>query len=308
MASNANGQLDGNLGIWHTTSTQAAKQKPQPQQSTFHTITTVGQKRSIAGALVQSRLTHTPGPDSSQSSKAGTTRATPSFNPASKVLAQEQPRLRASRIVRHVVDAGAVLPDGPSLYSQRRDFPSTPTPALDPLLSLSHPAYQLPPSLVANFAALGIKSIYPWQKQCLLGPGLLEGGRNLVYSAPTGGGKSLVADVLMLKRVLADRGAKALLVLPYVALVQEKVRWLRNLVRGISRRTLGQEEVEDKRKKLWAERADKDTIRVVGFFGGSKVKATWADFDIGICTIEKVRKLSSRLGERERERRRDRSV
>jgi DNA polymerase theta len=155
------------------------------------------------------------------------------------------------------------------------------------LLSLSHPAYGLPRQLVANFAALGIKTIYPWQKQCLLGPGLLQGEKNLVYSAPTGGGKSLVADVLMLKRVLEDSNAKALLVLPYVALVQEKVRWLRNIVSGISREELGQKQ-QDNQQRLWARRADKDTIRVVGFFGGSKVRATWADFDIAVCTIEKV--------------------
>jgi DNA polymerase theta len=108
-----------------------------------------------------------------------------------------------------------------------------------------------------------------------------------VYSAPTGGGKSLVADVLMLKRVLEDRDAKAILVLPYVALVQEKVRWFRNIVSGISREELGQNEQDDK-PKFWALRADKDTIRVVGFFGGSKIRATWADFDIAVCTIEKV--------------------
>jgi len=110
-----------------------------------------------------------------------------------------------------------------------------------------------------------------------------------VYSAPTGGGKSLVADVLMLKRVLEDKKAKAILVLPYVALVQEKVRWLRNVVSGISREELGQGE-EEKSGGLWATRPDKDAIRVVGFFGGSKIRATWADFDVAVCTFEKVRK------------------
>ena len=50
----------------------------------------------------------------------------------------------------------------------------------------------------------------------------LLGEKNLVYTAPTGGGKSLVADVLMLKRVLESK--KAILVLPYVALVQEKLK------------------------------------------------------------------------------------
>lgn len=196
----------------------------------------------------------------------------------------ELPRLTASRI--EYAD-GSVTRASPSEYSQRQVFAATPTSTVDPLLSLSHPAYGLPRQLVANFAALGIKAIYPWQKQCLLGPGLLQGDKNLVYSAPTGGGKSLVADVLMLKRVLQDRDAKALLVLPYVALVQEKVRWLRNIVSGISRDELGPRPHENQ-PRLWARRADKDTVRVVGFFGGSKVRATWADFDIAVCTIEKV--------------------
>ena len=96
----------------------------------------------------------------------------------------------------------------------------------------------------------------------------------------------------MLKRVLDDPvgEAKAILVLPYVALVQEKVRWLRGVVGGISRSgDLGQKQPEH--QKLWAKRPDKDTIRVVGFFGGSKVRATWADFDVAVCTMEKVGEL-----------------
>lgn len=65
-----------------------------------------------------------------------------------------------------------------------------------------------------NLTRLGIDSIYPWQSSCLLGRGVLNGKTNLVYSAPTGGGKSLVADVLMLRRVIEDPQKKAILVLP----------------------------------------------------------------------------------------------
>jgi DNA polymerase theta len=190
------------------------------------------------------------------------------------------------RLTASTIEYTDVAPLGPSEYSQRKVFASTPRLTQDASLSLSHPVYGLPRQLVANFSKLGIQSIYPWQKHCLLGPGILKGEKNLVYSAPTGGGKSLVADVLMLKQVLADRDAKAMLVLPYVALVQEKVRWLRNMVEGISREALGQALKDD--HKIWARRPDRDTVRVVGFFGGSKMKPTWHDFDIGICTIEKV--------------------
>ncbi|GKT42201.1 DNA polymerase theta [Colletotrichum spaethianum] len=91
----------------------------------------------------------------------------------------------------------------------------------------------------------------------------------------------------MLKRVLGDRNAKVLLVLPYVALVQEKVRWLRNIVQGASK---PKDDIEDE-KRVWRRRADEDSIRVIGFFGGSKIKPTWSDFDIGVCTIEKANAL-----------------
>jgi DNA polymerase theta len=102
-------------------------------------------------------------------------------------------------------------------------------------LALSHPDYGLPQGLVDNFAKLRIKSIYPWQSECLLRSGALGGDRNLVYTAPTRGGKSLVADILMLKKVIENPEAKALLVLPYIALVQEKLRWLRRVVEGVTK-------------------------------------------------------------------------
>ncbi|THV49571.1 hypothetical protein BGAL_0188g00050 [Botrytis galanthina] len=175
-----------------------------------------------------------------------------------------------------------------SEYSQRRQLALTPTPTLNPLLALSHPAYQLPNQLVENFAALGIKSIYPWQSECLIRSGALAGQRNLVYTAPTGGGKSLVADVLMLKKIIQNPEKKALLVLPYVALVQEKLRWLRRIVQGISKKTSVR---ESKWPSMWRNRGDENSIRVTGFYGGSKSNATWADMDIAVCTIEKANSL-----------------
>ncbi|KAI1006194.1 hypothetical protein K3495_g2036 [Podosphaera aphanis] len=92
--------------------------------------------------------------------------------------------------------------------------PLTPSPQQNPKLDLAHEIYGLPLQLVKNMASLGINSIYPWQSDCLVNSGALGGKRNLVYSAPTGGGKSLVADVLMLKKITENPGKKALLVLP----------------------------------------------------------------------------------------------
>lgn len=260
--------------ILHKTSIQSARE----QQTTYQTTTISGQKRQIDSA------------ETDQNEQPQMIKRVAYLQTARSVV-PGLPRLAASEITRplplvHENGATSAL----SEYSQRRAFPATPTPAHDALLRLSHPAYKLPKPLVDNFESLGIKSIYPWQKQCLLGPGLLKGEKNLVYSAPTGGGKSLVADVLMLKRVLEDREVKALLVLPYVALVQEKVRWLRNVVNGISREAITGP-IKESERRLWRKRADEDTVRVVGFFGGSKVKQTWSDFDIGVCTLEKANAL-----------------
>lgn len=92
----------------------------------------------------------------------------------------------------------------------------------------------------------------------------------------------------MLKRILLEKGSKALLVLPYVALVQEKVQWLRRVVHGLQKPTFP-DGVKDDTVSIWRKRPDEDTIRVAGFIGGGKIRTSWADFDIGVCTMEKVR-------------------
>ncbi|KAF5641043.1 DNA polymerase theta subunit [Fusarium sp. NRRL 25303] len=252
-------------GLLHTTSVEATNE----QKTTFATTSVAGHKRSLSTVGEEHHF------------RASTSRATVQFQRAVS-LPSAPPRISASRIVR--LDERV----GPSEYSQRRAIAATPTSSCDPELELSHSTYGLPQQLVDNFASLGINQIYPWQKACLKGPGLLTGEKNLVYCAPTGGGKSLVADVLMLKRILEEKGKKALLVLPYVALVQEKVRWLRSVVQGLR---FASETTVDDDKRIWRRRADENTVRVIGFFGGGKVRATWADFDIGVCTLEKANAL-----------------
>ena len=195
-----------------------------------------------------------------------------------------KPALQASEI--RLLDFPSSQQAAVSEYSQRKFLAATPGPADDPLLSLSHPRYDLPDSLVQNFSSLGINAIYPWQSACLSGRNILSGAKNLVYTAPTGGGKSLVADLLMLKRVI-ENPKKAILVLPYVALVQEKLTWLRRIVEGV-KKTLSPDSQQIEPTSKWKKFGDHSDIRVAGFFGGSKTRATWADVDIAVCTIEKV--------------------
>lgn len=198
-------------------------------------------------------------------------------------VAPTRNRLKASDIrpVEHFVPDPNARQNNPDDSKQKK--------VDDPLLYLKNRRYGLSPALVANFAALGINDIYQWQSSCLLAPGLLEGTRHLVYTAPTGGGKSLVADVLMLKRIIENPSSKAILVLPYVALVQEKLKWLRRIVQDVEKYVDDGDDSTDP-SKPYQQRWKKlqRSIRVTGYFGGSRTSASWADTDIAVCTIEKV--------------------
>ena len=104
--------------------------------------------------------------------------------------------------------------------------------------------------------------LYGWQAECLCRAGVLA-GRNLVYCAPTSGGKSLVAEILMLRRALVT-GRPAMLVLPFVSLCAEKAAHMRRLLAPLGR-------------------------EVLDFYGSAHADANLAaTTGVIVCTIEKA--------------------
>ncbi|XP_027508671.1 helicase POLQ-like isoform X3 [Corapipo altera] len=87
------------------------------------------------------------------------------------------------------------------------------------------PFYGLPSKVKDLFRQLrGIETLYEWQHDCLMLESLQQ-RKNLIYSLPTSGGKTLVAEIMILQELLC-RQKDVLMILPYVAIVQEKIRGL----------------------------------------------------------------------------------
>ena len=81
--------------------------------------------------------------------------------------------------------------------------------------------FPLLPAQMDQFMKIkGLKSLYKWQDDCLRIKKVIKGA-NLIFSLPTSAGKSLVAEVHLLRHLL--EGKNGLLVLPFVSIVQEWV-------------------------------------------------------------------------------------
>ncbi|XP_057271932.1 DNA polymerase theta [Pezoporus wallicus] len=129
-------------------------------------------------------------------------------------------------------------------------------------------SWGLPRAVLKKYHSLGVVQMFEWQAECLMLGHVLE-GKNLVYSAPTSAGKTLVAELLILKRVLETR-KKALLILPFVSVAKEKKSYLQALFQDVD-------------------------VRVEGYMGSMSPAGRFSALDIAVCTIEKANGLINRL-------------
>ncbi|CAM9598989.1 unnamed protein product, partial [Ectocarpus sp. 12 AP-2014] len=137
--------------------------------------------------------------------------------------------------------------------------------------------YKIPEQLVESYAKRGIRGLFRWQAHCLrVDDGKPLGGGNLVYSAPTSGGKTLVAELLLLRALLKHSGTMALLVVPYVALALEKRDYLRD---------------------VWSPLQ----LNIQAYHGGEGGDGSDMEgVNVAICTMEKANSIVNRLAEEKR--------
>lgn len=92
-----------------------------------------------------------------------------------------------------------------------------------PEIDESKSFYGLPENVKSSiYRVKKIDSLYEWQNQCLSLPSI-KNRKNLIYSLPTSGGKTLVAKILMLKEIICYK-KNAIFILPFISIVQEKMQ------------------------------------------------------------------------------------
>ncbi|EFN66768.1 ATP-dependent DNA helicase HEL308 [Camponotus floridanus] len=132
-------------------------------------------------------------------------------------------------------------------------------------------SWGLPPNILQKYTARGVDCMFTWQMECLSNHQVMQERKNLIYSAPTSAGKTLVAEILLIKTIL-ERRKKVIFILPFVSVVREKMYYFKDLLSDIG-------------------------IRVEGFMGGSVPPGGFAATHVAIATIEKANSLVNRLME-----------
>ncbi|GMT19441.1 hypothetical protein PFISCL1PPCAC_10738 [Pristionchus fissidentatus] len=130
----------------------------------------------------------------------------------------------------------------------------------------------VPLEVVDGYQEKGVKELFDWQKEVIdkaLDEGLTNQDgiplqeKNVVYTAPTSAGKSLVAELLSIAVLLSGR--RVLFVLPYISVAREKYAHLQRILRRID-------------------------LTVAAFFGPQSAPPSGI-WNAAVCTIEKANSL-----------------
>ena len=182
------------------------------------------------------------------------------------VLLMPKNRLFVASYAEQRFNVSTVMEDNSKLNYVHGSFLATPSKSTPNKLLLSN--WGLPEIVLEQYLERGIKSMFEWQCECLSLPNVLAGG-NLVISAPTSAGKTLVAELIALKCVLECR-KKVMIILPFVSVAHEKTNYLQSIF-------------------------EPHGVRVGGFTGNQSPVGGFSGVDIAICTIEKANSLVNHL-------------
>jgi DNA polymerase theta len=135
-----------------------------------------------------------------------------------------------------------------------------------------------PRVVVEKYHMKCVTELFDWQVEVLrkrLNSSSNHRNTNLVYSAPTSGGKTLVAEILMLRK-LAQRRGTIFFVVPFVALAEQKTVYF---------------------QEMWEDLP----VRVRSFHADQSLMDLTDDVDVAVCTIEKANVLLNKLFKEKRQ-------
>ena len=113
-----------------------------------------------------------------------------------------------------------------------------------------------------------IRNLFSWQIDLLKQDKIYDGGKSVVYFAPTSGGKSLPAELIMIRNIFRLK-KRWLYILPFVSIVNEKTEYLKRIL-------------------------ETSNVRIEPFC--SQSESIWTpNVDIAVCTIEKANSLLNKV-------------
>ena len=123
-------------------------------------------------------------------------------------------------------------------------------------------SFRLPEEVLQRYSQKKIDTMLEWQLECLSIPGVLNGNKNLIVSAPTSAGKSLVGEIISLKCIF-EKKKKVLIIQPYVTGVRMTEHYLKFIFEAAG-------------------------VKVKGLLESLPLHSDISKVDVAICTIEKA--------------------